>query len=455
MKTAPAGKPRRPPGPPRTSPLRALFTSPARRLARLQKLARQYGDIVSLGMPGEEVVFVNHPDLIREVLVTQSRNFAKGRGLEVIKPFLGEGLLTSEGERHRRQRRMMQPAFHHRRIAAFAEAMTAHAEGTTANWRDGQRLQISEEMMQLTLAIVSQTLFGSELAADAKEVGPALTAMMKSFPLMMLPFAEVLQKLPLPRLRRMRVAHARLDEIIYGLIDQRRARSEEGDDLLSMLIQAQDEEDPTRTMSDRQVRDEAMTIFLAGHETTANAMNWIWYLLSQNPEAEAKLHAELDAVLAGRRPTLADLSRLVYTEQVVSESLRLYPPAWLIGRRAIAACQLGGYEIPPRTIVLMSQFILHRDTRYFSDPLRFAPERWTAERKAALPKFAFFPFGGGPRQCIGEGFAWMEASLLLATIARKWRLELVPGFPVAPQPLVTLRLKHGLQMTARLRRPAG
>ena len=197
-----------------------------------------------------------------------------------------------------------------------------------------------------------------------------------------------------------------------------------------------------------------MTIFIAGHETTANLMSWTWYLLSENPAAEAKLHAELDEVLGDRAPVLADLPRLVYTEKVIHETLRLYPPAWIIGRRAIAACQLGGYDIPARAIVLMSQFIMHRDARYFPDPLRFQPERWTAEFEAALRKYAFFPFGGEPRQCIGEGFAWLEASLLLATIARRWRLQRVEGFAVVPQPLVTLRLKHGLRMTAHLRHRA-
>ncbi len=451
MSTPTATRSRRPPGPAKSASLRTLFTSPAGRLARFQALVQEYGDIALLRLGRQEVVFINHPDLIREVLVTQSRNFTKGRGLEVTKRFLGEGLLTSEGELHLRQRRMMQPAFHHRRIANFADAMTANAARTTARWRDGEQLEVAEEMMQLTLAIVTQTLFGSTLEADAKEVRNALAAMMKSFPLMMLPFSNLLEKLPLPVMQRRRAAQRRLDEIIYGFIQERRARGGDGDDLLSMLIQAQDEENPAATMNDQQVRDEAMTIFVAGHETTANAMSWTWYLLSQHPEAEAKLHAELDEVLGDRDPTMADLPRLAYTEKVIHESLRLYPPAWMIGRRAVAACQLGGYDIPARAIVLMSQFILHRDARYFPDPLRFAPERWTAEFKAALPRYAFFAFGGGPRQCIGEGFAWMEASLLLATIARQWKLELIPGFEVVPQPLVTLRLQNGLRMTAHRR----
>jgi cytochrome P450 len=443
-----------PPGPKRTYPGSILLRFRRNPLAQFETIAREYGDIAYLKFGTEKVFFINHPDLIREVLVTQNKNFVKGRGLERTKKFLGEGLLTSEGKLHLRQRRMMQPAFHHRRIAAFAETMTAQAQRTCGRWHDGEKLDVTEEMMRLTLAIVAQTLFGADLEADAKDVGAALTAMMKSLPIMMLPFADFLQKLPLPVLRRMKTAHARLDEIIYGLINERRASGKDHGDLLSMLLVAQDEEDPEVRMSDQQVRDEAMTIFLAGHETTANALNWTWYLLSEHPAIEARLHEELDRVLNKRLPTLADMPTLPYTEKVISESFRLYPPAWMVGRRALADCELGGYVVPARSIVIMSQYVMHRDARYFVEPLRFDPERWTPEFKGTLPKYAYFPFGGGPRQCIGEGFAWMEAILLLATIARQWKLALLPGFPVVPQPMVTLRPKHGLQMIALQRRRA-
>src|SRR5258707_8971850 len=268
--------------------------------------------------------------------------------------------------------------------------------------------------------------------------------------MMMLPFSEVLERLPVPSLRSARMARARLDAIIYRMIADRRASGCDHGDLLSMLLTAQDE-DEGGGMTDQQVRDEAMTIFLAGHETTANALTWTWYLLGGAPDVEAKLHAEVDRVLHGRLPTMKDLAALSYVERVVTEAMRLYPPAWIVGRRAIAEYQLGDYVVPPRSILVMSPYIMHRDPRFYADPERFDPDRWTPEFRAALPRFAYFPFGGGPRQCIGESFAWMELVLLVATIAQRWRFDLVPGHPVVPQAAVTLRPKHGMKMTATAR----
>jgi cytochrome P450 len=253
-----------------------------------------------------------------------------------------------------------------------------------------------------------------------------------------------------PKLRRARVARARLDKIIYGMINERRASGRDHGDLLSMLLTAQDEDDGG-VMTDSQVRDEAMTIFLAGHETTANALTWTWYLLSGAPDVASKLHDEVDRVLQGRLPTMADIGSLPYVERVVTESMRLYPPAWLIGRRAIADYPIGPYVAAARSILVMSPYIMQRDARYYAAPERFDPDRWTPEFKASLPKFAYFPFGGGPRQCIGESFAWMELILLVATIAQKWDLRLVPGHPVELQPLITLRAKHGMRMTVTKR----
>jgi len=267
---------------------------------------------------------------------------------------------------------------------------------------------------------------------------------------MMLPFAEVLERLPVPKLRRARLARARLDAIIYRMIADRRASGRDHGDLLSILLAAQDE-DEGGGMTDEQVRDEAMTIFLAGHETTANALTWTWYLLSGAPEVEAALHAEVDRVLGGRLPVMGDLPSLQYVERVVTESMRLYPPAWIVGRRAIDEYQLGGHVAPPRAIVVMSPYVMQRDPRFYAEPDRFDPDRWTPEFRAALPKFAYFPFGGGPRQCIGESFAWMELILLVATISQQYRLRLVPGHPVVPQPLITLRAKHGMRMTVERR----
>jgi cytochrome P450 len=278
-----------------------------------------------------------------------------------------------------------------------------------------------------------------------------MNGLMDTFWTVMLPFGELLEHLPLPYLRRGRRARERLDAIVYDMIRERRARGGDRGDLLSMLLLARDAEGDGQGMTDRQIRDEAMTIFLAGHETTANALTWTWYLLSQSPEVERQLHAEVDEVLQGRLPTVADVDRLPFVTRVVTESMRLYPPAWLIGRRALHDYTVKGYRVPARSIVVMSQWIVHRDPRFFPDPERFDPDRWTPERRAALPRFAYFPFGAGPRQCIGEGFAWMELVLVLATLAQQWRFELVPDHPVVPQAAITLRPKHGMRMVARRR----
>ena len=414
------------------------------------KLARTYGDISSYRMAGEQLFLVNEPRLIRDVLVTHNRNFTKSRGLERSKRLLGQGLLTSEGAMHLRQRRLMQPAFHRDRIAAFGDLMVGYGDRMRRAWANGATLDLSREMNRLTLSIVGKTLFGVDVESQAAAVGDALTAVIESFWMMMLPFADVLERLPVPKLRRARMARARLDAIIYRMIADRRASGRDHGDLLSMLLAAQDEEDGGG-MTDQQVRDEAMTIFLAGHETTANALTWTWYLLSTDPAVEAKLHAEVDRVLQGRLPVMGDLPALGYVERVVTESMRLYPPAWIIGRRAIADYQLGDYIAPARSILVMSPYIMQRDPRFYADPDRFEPDRWTPEFRATLPKFAYFPFGGGPRQCIGESFAWMELILLVSTISQHCRLRLVPGHPVVPQPLITLRAKHGMRMTVERR----
>jgi cytochrome P450 len=413
-------------------------------------LARTYGDISSYRMAGEQLFLVNEPRLIRDILVTNNRNFTKSRGLERSKRLLGQGLLTSEGAVHLRQRRLMQPAFHRDRIAGYGDLMVGYADRMRNAWTDGATLDLAREMNRLTLSIVGKTLFDVDVESQAAAVGEALTAVMESFWMMMLPFAEVLERLPVPTLRRARMARARLDAIIYSIIADRRTSGRDHGDLLSMLLAAQDEDDGGG-MTDQQVRDEAMTIFLAGHETTANALTWTWYLLSGAPDVEAKLHAEVDRVLQGRLPTMGDLASLQYVERVVTESMRLYPPAWIIGRRAIAAYPIGDYVAPARSILIMSPYIMQRDPRFYADPGRFDPDRWTPEFRAALPKFAYFPFGGGPRQCIGESFAWMELFLLVATISQQCRLRLVPGHPVVPQPLITLRAKHGMRMTVQKR----
>ena len=414
----------------------------------LTRLAADYGDIVHFRLAGEQVFLLSHPQHIRDVLVTHQRNFTKSRGLERAKKLLGEGLLTSEGAAHLKQRRLLQPAFHRDRIAGYASVMVEHADRMRRRWQDGVRLDVAKEMMRLTLSIVGKTLFDSDVESKADEVGVAVTEVLESFWFTLLPFQGLIDRLPIPMLRRARQARARLDALIYAMIAERRRSGRDHGDLLSTLLEVRDDDSgPTGAgLTDLQIRDEAMTLLLAGHETTANALTWTWYLLSQSPEAEAKLHDEIDRLLQGRLPTLADYPRLSVVEQTVTEAMRLYPPAWIVGRRAIADYPLGDYIVPARAVIFMSPYVTQRDRRFFECPERFEPARWTPEFKAELPRFAYFPFGGGVRQCIGEHFAWMELVLVVATVAQQWRLRLAPNQTVVPQPLITLRAKHGIGM---------
>jgi cytochrome P450 len=396
--------------------------------------------------PGEHLVLLTHPQQVKDVLVTQQRNFRKGRGLERARKLLGDGLLTSEGETHLRQRRLIQPAFHRERIASYGTVMTDCAVRARDRWPDGGTVDVAEEMMRLTLGIVGLTLFAADVEAQARSVGEALTAVLNSFWTTMLPFADLLEKLPIGILKRGRDARAELDRIIYGLIAERRARPGDRGDLLSMLLLAQDEEAGGRGMSDAQVRDEAMTIFLAGHETTANALSWTWYLLGQSPDVEARLHEEVDRVLGGRTPTIADIPNLTFVEQVLTESMRLYPPAWVYERIALADDVVGGFRVPKGTIVGVAPYVMHRNPRLFPDPERFDPERFDKARAKERPKHAYLPFGGGPRTCIGNAFAMMEMQIVLAMMAQSFRFEVQPGFELELEPSVTLRPKHGLPM---------
>jgi cytochrome P450 len=409
-------------------------------------MTERYGDLVYFEFGPQQMFLVNNPDYIRDVLVTHNRKFMKGEGLQRAKRLLGEGLLTSEGEFHLRQRRLAQPAFHRQRIAGYAATMVEYAARACDRWRTGETRDVAREMMRLTLAITGKTLFDANVEGEADEIGNALTTSFELFNRLSLPFAQLLDRLPLPATKRFEKARGRLDATIYRIINERRASGEDRGDLLSMLIAARDEEGDGSGMTDEQLRDEAMTIFLAGHETTANGLTWTWYLLSQHPEIEDRFHAEVDEVLKGALPTAEDFPRLRYTEMVFAEAMRLYPPAWIIGRRALGDYQINGYKIPARSILLMSQYMTHHDARFFPDPFRFDPERWTPEARESRPKFSYFPFGGGPRVCIGESFAWMEGALVLATIAQRFRMRLAPGHPVEMQPLVTLRPKHGMRM---------
>ena len=416
-------------------------------LSFLQSLTHQYGDFVAFRMGGQHMFLANHPDYIREVLVTHNSDYVKGRALQRAKRLLGQGLLTSEGELHRRQRLLVQPAFHRQRIASYGQVMVEHADRASSRWKDSDTFDMSHEMTRLTLGIVAKTLFDAEVDSEADDIGEAMTCIMQMFNLLMYPFAELIEKLPLPQVRRYERMRARLDSVIYRIIDERRRSGEDRGDLLSILLLAQDEENGRGGMSDIQVRDEALTLFLAGHETTANTLTWTWYLLSQHPEVERKLHEELDERLRGRLPTFEDLPQLLYTEKVVAEAIRMYPPAWAIGRRSLVDQSVGNYAVPANAIVLLSPFVTHRDARYFPDPSRFDPERWTPEAKDARIPYSYFPFGGGPRRCVGENFAWAEAILVLATLASSWQARLVSGQRIEPRALITLRPKHDVRMT--------
>jgi cytochrome P450 len=440
------------PGPRITWPGSGVFYFRRDPLNFLTRMAREYGDVARFRAGPQRIFLLSHPEHVRDVLVTHHERFHKGRALKRAKRLLGEGLLTSEGEFHRRQRRLAQPAFHRQRVNSYGSVMVDYAERAAARWREGETLDVSSEMMRLTLAIVGKTLFDADVESHADEVGEALTEVMELFDYLMLPFSELLEKLPLPPQRRFLRARARLDSVVYRIVEERRRVGGDRGDLLSMLLLAVDEEGDRTGMTNEQLRDEAMTLFLAGHETTANALTWAWRLLSQNPEAEARLHEELDSVLeGGRAPKTEDFASLRYTEMVVSETMRLYPPAWAIGRLAIEDHEAGGYLIPRGSLVLVCQYVMHRDPRFFPDPERFLPERWTPEAKAARPQFSYFPFGGGPRRCIGEGFAWMEAVLVLATLARRWRLRPAHAAAVEARPRITLRPKGPVPMIVERR----
>ena len=407
--------------------------------------AREFGDIFYYRAGWIHVYFLNSPELIESVLVTNQQNFRKDRVIQNSRWFLGQGLLTSEGGEWLRQRRLSQPAFHRERLALYARIINGCAEEMLDSWKDGENRDVHQEMMQLTLRVVAKVLFSVDVKQESGEVAAALNLLMKhsSGARMLLP--PWVRYLPLPFLIRVRRAVRQLDEVVYRIIRERRESESDNGDLLSMLMSARDE-DGSR-MTDRQLRDEVMTFLLAGHETTALSLSWAWFLLSENPEAENKLHHELARVLDGKNPSFEDLPRLCYTEAVVKESVRLYPPAWSLARTAAEDFEIGGYLVPAGSNVVMSQWIMHRDPRFFPSPEQFDPGRWFEEHTQRLPRFAYFPFGGGPRYCVGASFAMMEATLLLAAIAQRFRLRMVPGHKVVPLPSITLRPKYGIKMS--------
>ncbi|MGC2562883.1 MAG: cytochrome P450 [Nitrososphaeraceae archaeon] len=463
-----------PPGPTYKMPgklLRQFIHDP---INTLSTIAREYGDISYFKLGPEHVYLINNPDYIEKVLIYDHRNFKKGKRLQTAKAILGEGLVTSEGDFHNRQRRLIQPIFHPKQIMTYSNIMTDYAVRVRNRWNDGAIVDISEEMMRLTLGIICKSVLNYDVESEAQEVGKALTTVRKYSKRLQSPIGHVLDKIPiLPAPRRAREARKELDSLVYGLISDRRQQEEPDndkryDDLLSRLMQAQESNiadhvshigfpstsTSNEKMSDKQVRDEVMTIFIAGHETTSNALTWTFYLLSQYPDVERKLHDELELVLgnnssnnAGNRiPTADDIPKLQYIERVLRESMRLYPPVWTMGRYVENDYSVGEYTILAGSSILMSQYVMHHDPRYYKKPEEFNPNRWTDDFNAHLPRFSYFPFGGGIRGCIGESFAWMEGILIIATIAQEWSMRLVPSQRIKLDPAITLRSRYGMKM---------
>ncbi len=424
-------------------PPRVLTAPSTNIIATVTRVAKKYPEMAELRSPLFNFYLVSDPDLIQELLVTQHKNFVKGDFLQRTKKVFGEGLLTSEGEFHHRQRRLVQPAFNHDRIAVYANVMTAYTDRILDGWKDGEVLDIHAEMTRLTMAVVGKCLFNEDVEEQSGTLSKSLTDIIEYFNRLSSPFSWLLEKLPSNK--KYNEAVAKVDKMVYGMIEERRRTGRDPGDLLSMLLAARDLDGGA--MSDKQVRDEALILFAAGHETTANALSWTWYLVSQHPYVEKKLHEEVDSVLErGNPPTFADVPRLAYTMNVFTEGMRMYPPAWILTRQAIKDCKVGEYSVPAGMDVLMSQFVVHRDARFFQDPEKFEPDRWTKEMRAKLPRFAYFPFGGGPRSCVGEPFAWMEGALIIARMAQKWNLSLAQKNKVEMLPRITLRPKNGIKM---------
>jgi cytochrome P450 len=416
-------------------------------MGRLAKWARKYGDVVYYHFFDFHVYVLFHPRDVEKVLLGKTEVFSKGMTSLANPELFGNGLLTSDGEFWRRQRRLSNPAFHRESILRYAEITTEESARLLDRWKSGETRNIHNDMMHVTLRTVLRSLFGGELGEGMGAIEPALEAIMRAST----GFYSIAGYLGVPSRTRTRYfqALAELDRVVYGLIARGRQRLASGEvqtdgakDLLTLLLMARD--DDGNSMTDRQLRDEVITLLLAGHETTALHLSWSWYLLAQHPEAEAKLPAELDAVLGGRAPCAGDIPKLVYTERVLREVLRLYPPAWRIFRKTLEALEVGGYVLPVGSNLVMSQWVTQRDPRWFVEAERFDPERWSEERAAKVPRFAYFPFGGGPRVCIGAGFAMMEATLLLAAIAQRYRMRLLTGHPVETMGSITLRPKNGV-----------
>lgn len=411
----------------------------------LLSLHKTYGDIVRARIGLYEIYLINQPHLVKEALSNRD-GFVKTPATRFLSVILGNGILVSEGDFHKRQRRLIQPAFDKDRFDLYGKTMTEAAARMAGRWRNDKCIELHTEMVRLTQEIIANTLFHAGTEDEYERVSRSLSSVLPIVNRIGDPLEPIKRHLPLAKTRRLRQSRRELDELIYGKIKDARSRREDSGDLLSMLVMAQDAEGNGKGMTDEQIRDEALTIYLAGHETTALGLTWTLYLLSQHREAEAKILHELETVLDGRIPRYRDLPRLSYTRSVITEALRLYPPVYLIGRITKNDWNVGDYVVPKGKYVFISPYTMHRNEKYFPDPERFDPERWTPEEIENRPKFSFFPFGGGSRICIGEAFAWMKMILVLATVLPRWSFELLPGQTIRLEPLVTLRPKKGIEV---------
>jgi cytochrome P450 len=410
--------------------------------------AHRFGDLNHYTGFGRHIFQFNHPQLIEDLLLRDAGRHHRGLVMQRAKLVLGEGLLTSEAPLHLRQRRLAQPAFHRQRIASYGEIIGSYASEMTSRWQRGTVMDLHPEMLLLALRIVGKTLFDTNVAAEVEQIAQAVDSFMEFLPLAFLPFPETILNLPLPAMTRIRKGRAYLDRLIYRMIAERRSDPGDRGDLLSMLLATVDSENGTGGMSDEQVRDECVTVMLAGHETTANALSFALWELARNPEVQERLYQECHAVLAGRAPAAEDYSSLGYAAQVFAEAIRLYPPVWVTARTAAEGYEYRGVTIPKGAILLAPQIVAHRDPRFWEDPLRFNPQRFTEENKSRRPRFCYFPFGAGVRQCIGEGLAWMEGVLILASVASHWKLSLPAGAAqnLPLHPAISLRPKSGLRL---------
>jgi len=450
---------RYPPGP---KFLPRLLTGKVFRLNATEYLVEcveRYGDLVHYTAIGRHIYQLNSPALIEDFFLKDAAKHHRGIVMQKARTVLGEGLLTSEEPLHMRQRRLAQPAFHRARIAGYGETIGQQAVAMTARWKTGTTLDVHEQMLGVALRIVGKCLFNLNVESDAevRKISDAVDSFMRILPIAFLPFSEQIQRLPIPSMQRIRRGVAELDALIYGMIAERRKSPGDRGDLLSMLMEAVDAEavgDESTRMSDKQLRDECLTVMLAGHETTANALSFAMWLMARHPEVQEAIRDEARAVLGDRAPVAADYARLKYTTQVFAETMRLYPPVWVTARTCEEPYEIAGYRIAKGSVVIAPQFVVHRDARWYSDPLRFDPSRFTDENKTGRPRYAYFPFAAGSRQCIGEGLAWMEGVFVLAATARDWRLSLPEGAAdeIAYNPAISLRPKRGVPLVLE-RRP--